>query len=232
MVLSKIRKGTPIPRFSTKDSAQYFLCLTTFFLSTTSSSLWNAPSLQPSPIVPDTVHSAPSPCLLPGRRRNSPCARHTVASSARSGSPEWSGHKYGWFLPHSPDCGRWSETAGNHRVHAGIVLNGQVPADILQIGIIGRCRTYAESPASGTSGLRPSFSQHSAYSWSILLARANALPHSRHLQTGFDFLGKKYSSAISQLTALKTNVRRTAFCHRTLGSVASHDGVFYYNITN
>lgn len=148
------------------------------------------------------------------------------------GVPNGRGTNTDGFFHTLPTVTVGAHPQGNHGVHAGIVLNGQVPADILQIGIIGRCRTYAESPASGTSGLRPSFSQHSAYSWSILLARANALPHSRHLQTGFDFLGKKYSSAISQLTALKTNVRRTAFCHRTLGSVASHDGVFYYNITN
>ena len=42
---------------------------------------------QPVSTVPDTAHSLPYPCLLPGRRRNPPFSLRTAASCARSGNP-------------------------------------------------------------------------------------------------------------------------------------------------
>jgi len=44
------------------------------------------------------------------------------------------------FLHALPAVAVGAQSQGDHGVHAGVILNGQMPADILQVGIIGRCR--------------------------------------------------------------------------------------------
>ena len=56
------------------------------------------------------------------------------------GVPNGRGTNTDGFFHTLPTVTVGAHPQGNHGVHAGIVLNAQMTADILQMGIIGRCR--------------------------------------------------------------------------------------------
>lgn len=91
----------------------------------------------PIPLIP---RQAPVPGRAEGVIRRAfgvalPVAPGLRISNARGAGTDGFGHGL-------PAVAVGAHPQGDHGVHAGIVLNGQMPADILQIGIIGRYLIY------------------------------------------------------------------------------------------
>ena len=76
-----------------------------------------------------------------------PKAYSAAASCGRSAFPEWSGANANGFFHALPDVVVGAQSQGDHRVHAGVILNGQMRADTLKMG-----KEAAARLSSRTSG--------------------------------------------------------------------------------
>ena len=92
-----------------------------------------------SSTAPDPAHFFPNPCHRPGQRRNPLYTRHNAASCGPSPS-NGRGTGADGFFHAFPTVTAGAQPQGDHCVHTGVVFNGQMPANVLHMGIIGRGR--------------------------------------------------------------------------------------------
>ena len=114
----------------------------------------NLPPQFPIPLIPFQVSVS---CRAESVIRRSLGVPLPVAPCLRF--PDGRGAGADGFFHALPAVTVGAQPQGDHRVHAGIVFNAQIPADILQMGIIGRGRIagpkirHRERPALGLSFL-------------------------------------------------------------------------------